>query len=289
MGTDWSTEMHVQAATTSIEFDPGYGAEPWATLCRTYPGADVYPPAHYRTEWGPIFHRGRLDGTARVLVIGQDPAQHEAVARRILIGEAGQRTQGFLGKLGITRSYVMVNTYLYSVYGSAPAQSKDIADYRNQWLTAIYQHNELDAIVTLGGQADHAYTTWIAQAAPAGASAIAYQHITHPTAAESGAAAGQGSYAALVKELLQNWNAGLQALHPHIAHPDAPTPLTLYGEAFQPQDDVEIPAADLPAGLPEWMRSLEPWADRTGSTADAKRATITVTVPADARAWDAPG
>ena len=52
-----------------------------------------------------------------MLLIGQDPAQHEAITRRILVGEAGQRTQGFLAKLGITRSYVMVNTYLYSVYG----------------------------------------------------------------------------------------------------------------------------------------------------------------------------
>ena len=147
--------------TTSIEFDPGYGVDPWATLCRTYPGEDVYPSAHFRTEWGPIFHRGRLDGTARILVIGQDPAQHEAVARRILIGEAGQRTQGFLQRLGITHSYVMINTYLYSVYGSAPAQTQAIADYRHQWLNAIHQENQLDAIVSLGSQADHAYRTWI--------------------------------------------------------------------------------------------------------------------------------
>ena len=52
-----------------------------------------------------------------MVVIGQDPAQHEAVTRRILVGAAGQRLQGFLAKLGITTSYVMVNTFLYSVYG----------------------------------------------------------------------------------------------------------------------------------------------------------------------------
>lgn len=272
--------------TTSIDFDPGYGVDPWATLCRTYPGEDVYPSAHFRTEWGPIFHRGRLDGTARILVIGQDPAQHEAVARRILIGEAGQRTQGFLQRLGISHSYVMVNTYLYSVYGSAPAQTQAIADYRHQWLNAIHQENQLDAIVSLGSQADHAYHTWIDHAAPAAAAAIAYQHITHPTAPESGSASGQGSYAALVKALLENWNTGLQALHPHITHPDVPTPLTLYGDAFQPSDDVEIPSGDLPAGLPAWMCSLEAWANRTGTTADDKRATITITIPQDDRTWD---
>ena len=39
--------------------------------------------------------------------------------RRILVGEAGHRTQGLLAKLGIDRSYLMVNTFLYSVYGQA--------------------------------------------------------------------------------------------------------------------------------------------------------------------------
>src|SRR5512147_792397 len=103
-------------------FDPGYFQEPFGTLASDYPGLDVYPPDQFRVEWGPIFHRGRLDGSARVLVIGQDPAQHETVVRRILVGEAGRRLQGLLARLGITRSYVIVNTFLYSVYGSVTAK-----------------------------------------------------------------------------------------------------------------------------------------------------------------------
>ncbi len=73
------------------EFDPGYADEPFRSLCVEYPGGETYPPADFRVEWGPVFHRGRLDGSARVLVLGQDPAQHETVARRILVGAAGQR------------------------------------------------------------------------------------------------------------------------------------------------------------------------------------------------------
>src|SRR5690349_9513271 len=96
------------------DFDPGPVAEPFATLVRECPGGDVYPPHDFRVEWGPIFHRGRLDGSARLLVLGQDPGQHEAVVRRILVGEAGQRVQGLLARLGVERSYVMLNTYLYS-------------------------------------------------------------------------------------------------------------------------------------------------------------------------------
>jgi hypothetical protein len=29
-------------------FDPGYGTEPFRTLCADYPGADVYPPTRFR-------------------------------------------------------------------------------------------------------------------------------------------------------------------------------------------------------------------------------------------------
>ena len=56
-------------------FDPGYVGEPFLTLCDQAPAA-VYPYGAFRVEWGPIFHRGRLDGTARLLCIGQDPAEH---------------------------------------------------------------------------------------------------------------------------------------------------------------------------------------------------------------------
>src|SRR4051795_9822867 len=122
-------------------FCPGYNRAPFDQLAAVYPGADVYPVKDFRLEWGPIFHRGRLDGTARVLVLGQDPATHEAISRRILVGEAGQRVQGLLGKVGITTSYVMVNTFLYSVYGQGGgerhADDTAIADYRNRWLDAL--------------------------------------------------------------------------------------------------------------------------------------------------------
>ena len=96
-------------------FDDGY-RRPYSTLVKSYPGEEIYPSDSFRIEWGHI-SSGRLDGSARVLVIGQDPATHEAICRRILVGEAGQRLQGLLAKVGINLSYVLVNTFLYSVYG----------------------------------------------------------------------------------------------------------------------------------------------------------------------------
>ncbi len=75
-----------------------------------------------------------------MLVIGQDPAQHETVVRRIRVGEAGRRIQGFLAKLGIVHSYVFINTFLYSVYGSVKAVTRRdprLVAYRNQWIEAL--------------------------------------------------------------------------------------------------------------------------------------------------------
>ena len=87
-------------------FDPGYSKEPFRTLATEYPDASVYPPGQFRVEWGPIFHRGRLDGAARFLVIGQDPAQHETIVRRVLVGEAGRHGWGHT-RANSRRSYAV--------------------------------------------------------------------------------------------------------------------------------------------------------------------------------------
>jgi hypothetical protein len=83
------------------EFDRGYYRQPYRDLVSDFPNETVYPLDSFRVEWGPVFHPGRLDGSARVLIIGQDPATHETIARRILVGEAGQRAQGLLTRLGL--------------------------------------------------------------------------------------------------------------------------------------------------------------------------------------------
>lgn len=267
------------------DFDPGYPA-PYAALVGTYPGTDVFPATDFRVEWGPIFHRGRLDGSARVLVIGQDPAQHESIARRILIGAAGHRFQGFLAKLGITTSYAMINTYLYSVYGQTAgdkhAHDQAIAAYRNQWLDTLAAGNPVEAVIALGSLADIAYQEW--RTTPSGSAyAGTYRHILHPTYPDSAAASSGTPRAQLMATMLADWNAGLDVLRPAITHPDTPCPLIHYGTDLAPADLVAIPQADLPAGCPAWMRSAEPWATRTESTPPDKRATITVTIPTDER------
>ena len=269
-------------------FDAGY-RRPYSTLVAAFPGEDVYPPASFRTEWGPIFHRGRLDGTARVLVIGQDPATHETICRRILVGEAGQRAQGLLAKLGITRSYVLINAFLYSVFGqhggTRHIDDPAITAYRNRWLDTIARRNDLQAVITFGRLADRAYEAW--KATPTGAACAAvHASATHPTFPESASASGQLTKAAAMARLCTSWNAALAALRP-VVTPDEERPPSEYGTAITKADLAPIPDVDLPPGLPVWMRSLDAWASRSGADAQAKRATITVAVPRAARTWPA--
>jgi hypothetical protein len=263
-------------------YDPGPVGEPYASLIGAYPGPDVYPADSFRVEWGPIFHRGRLDGSARLLVIGQDPAQSEAIVRRILVGEAGHRTQGLMGKLGFDRSYVLVNTFLYSVYGQAGGETRkddaSIVSYRNDWLRAIFGASQIEAVLALGSLADDAWQKW--RQTPVGQGySPGYQHVTHPTQPESNSGGDPVKLKAAITAMLENWNQALEALHPLIEHPDVAGPIVPYGDAFAPGDRVEIPEFDVPAGLPDWMRSPDAWAQRVGATTAAKRANITITIP----------
>lgn len=281
------------------QFCSGYAESPFDTLVAEHPGEEVYPAKDFRAEWGPIFHRGRLDGTARVLILGQDPAAHESITRRILVGEAGQRIQGLLAKIGITTSYVMINTFVYSVYGQGGgnrhAKDAEIAAYRHRWLDALLvpeapgeipAGGPITAVITLGSLAKNAYVMW-AKTRPEIAAALHHAAVKHPTYPDSASAAGQITLAAATTKLLTDWNQNLPALRRNIVPDDASAanPPVPYGRTWQDGDLAPIPEADLPAGSPAWWRSLEGWATRKGANAQLKRASILVTIPVGDRTW----
>ena len=70
-----------------------------------------------------------------MLIIGQDPSSDETLAGRIFVGTAGQIAQNLLTRLGLTRSYLMFNTFLFGVQSSSitPTLESDstIVNYRN--------------------------------------------------------------------------------------------------------------------------------------------------------------
>ena len=260
-------------------FDVGAVRQPFRSLCESYPDESVYPSADFRVEWGPVFHRGRLDGSARVLVIGQDPAQHEVVCRRILVGEAGQRVQGFLAKAGVSTEYVMINAFLYSVYGQGGgarhADDVAIASYRSRWLDALLgKTSNVAVVLTLGTLARSAYEQY--RSTPKGQRVAAvHVPIIHPTFPNSASASGRISMADAMARMLDDWRAALPKVRAALGTTGDET----YGSTLTPSDRGEIPELDLPAGLPAWMRSPRSWASRQGATPREKRATIVVKIP----------
>jgi uracil-DNA glycosylase len=179
-----------------------------------------------------------------VLIIGQDPAAHETIIRRILVGVAGQRVQGFLAKLGVRRSYVMVNAFLYSVLGQQGGEKHKndpgIASYRNRWLDALLIGQEIEAVVAFGELAGGAWRKW--KATPKGQSfEVAAVKIPHPTYPESAFNNNEEKRKAATQAMLIKWNAALNTLRTAISHPDEPTSLVPYGDDFKPSDLQDIP------------------------------------------------
>ena len=264
-------------------FDSGPTGK-FKTLCQKYPDDTVYKGADgFRSLWGPIFYRGRANGTARLLCIGQDPAQTEAFTRRILSGQAGRRVQGFVEKLGYTKSYLMINAFVYGIYNQNMAlphlNDPDILAYRNKWLEAAFAPGKIEAVVTFGTPA---FTAWTAfTETPAGQAVLPTIHFhkaLHPTADHAGGPISR-------KDLLDNWNVALQSLHPKIQHPDMATPLVPYGDDFTAAELPPIPSADLPMGFPSWMRDTDFWASMTTFDPNpppepgTERANISIEVP----------
>ena len=224
-----------------------------------------------------------------MLVLGQDPAAHEAIARRALVGVAGQRVQGLLAKVGVKSSYVMVNVYLYSVFNQTAANrhiaDEDVTAYRHRWLNALLVGTDVSAVLALGSLAERAYRAWARTQRPT-ADALHLAAIRHPTYAEGVTRATGQPIEETTAAQLADWNDHLSGLAAHVT-PDVPTLPVPYAATWGLTDLVPIPEADLPAGAPTWWRAVEPWAVREGPTTQEKRATIKVAVPEGARRWPA--
>lgn len=72
----------------------------------------------FRWKFGPMWYRGRT-GTdqVKVFVIGQEGAQDENVSNRSFTGSTGTKMQKFLNHIGINKSYLFMNTFIYTIAG----------------------------------------------------------------------------------------------------------------------------------------------------------------------------
>src|SRR5581483_2065479 len=131
-----------------------------ATLCSSCPPPAM--PQAFWTAWGPVFYRGRLDGSARLLCIASDPGPTERIAHRTLVGDAGQRVQGFVAKLGLTGSYLCVNAFPYALHPSFNGSVDELLaepaarTWRNSFYDAV-KPSALQAVVLFGKNAQDAF------------------------------------------------------------------------------------------------------------------------------------
>lgn len=242
----------VAAAGGRPAFDPGPPAE-WEDVFAVAPlGEYEDHPGRFRLDFGPVYYRGRLDGTARLLVVGQDPSTDELLAQRAFVGQSGQRLQRLLEKAGLSSSYLMLNVFLFGVFGQFDNELRTISlepairDYRNALFDRA-ANGPLEAVLTVGSAARHAVDHWPA------AGGLPVIEVVHPAAPDA--------------MVLQSWNDRLPDLIAAVS-PDrgeAPDP-TPYAATFQPTDSTPIPRRDLPFGLPPWHGTEGTRSHRNGNT-----------------------
>lgn len=140
------------------------------------------PRELYWTGREPIFFRGRLDGSARVLGVGQDLGVCEHVVGRTFVGTAGERVQYLLEKLGLSESYVLVNAHQYEIRASCANRAlKRVSDsalcqWRNRLFDLITDERHLQAVIAFGKHAERAVSLWAAR--PPSARVV---NLKHPT------------------------------------------------------------------------------------------------------------
>jgi uracil-DNA glycosylase len=255
-----------------VDFDPG----PPAALARHFASVPGYAPDDQELfwyDWGPVFYRGRLNGNPRFLGIASDPGPTERVVGRTLVGDAGQRVQGFMRKLGLNTSYVLVNAFPYAVHPSKSYKaqpllaSEDHLKWRNHLLNAI-TGPDLEVIVAFGGNAQAALHLW--DTAPD----VPVFEVPHPSDHDT-------------TDLLNQWRSAIPDIRAVISPDPGGDPSEAnYGTKFTEADYGRIPAADLPFGLPSWVGD-DSWG-RLGKPKHNNSVNRPSTEPDHTLVWQAP-
>jgi len=157
------------------EHDPGpTTAGGWAALFAETPnyrglGRAVLGREAFRWHHGPMFFRGRLDGSAKVVLVGQEGAQDESLSHRSFTGGTGARMQHLLRHLGLDRSYLFLNSFVYPIFGQYTDDLRPLAQDRRSPIVA-HRHRILDKaivdgdvrlVVAVGRAAKESVATWI--------------------------------------------------------------------------------------------------------------------------------
>lgn len=194
---------------TPADYDPGPAKDSqWPDIFAETPDYRAYGKAVYQAaaakygvvddgkekfRWkvGPMWYRGRLTPeSVKVFVIGQEGAQDENASNRTFTGSTGTKMQNFINYLGINKSYLFMNTFIYTITGQygeraepkdSPAvkKSKEVFSNTLFWLaqnpqSEIVKHrqrmfdymlsqnkNTLSLVVGVGAAGKDTLVTWI--------------------------------------------------------------------------------------------------------------------------------
>ena len=159
------------------EYDPGPPRNRrWARLFAETPnyralGKAVTGREEFRWHFGPMFYRGRLgDNKVKVLIIGQEGAQDESLSHRSFTGGTGGRMQNLLNHLGITRSYLFMNTFVYPIFGQYDGDNAVLAQHPDSPIRkhreevfdyVVARNDDLHLVIAVGTAAKESVASWI--------------------------------------------------------------------------------------------------------------------------------
>ena len=157
------------------EHDPGpTAASGWPALFAAAPnyrglGRAVLGREAFRWHHGPMFFRGRLDGSAKVVLVGQEGAQDESLSHRSFTGGTGARMQHLLRHIGLDRSYLFLNSFVYPIFGQYTDQLRPLAqdprspivEHRHRILDKAILDGDARLVVAVGRAAKESIATWV--------------------------------------------------------------------------------------------------------------------------------
>ena len=283
-------EQYWQDRGSPWDYDPGPAKNrSWSRLFAETPNYRAFGIAmsgneEFRWHFGPMFYRGRLgDSQVKVLIVGQEGAQDESLSHRSFTGGTGGRMQHLLTHLGITRSYLFLNTFVYPIFGQyngllpiiAQHTDSPIAQHRRELFDYAVDRNDVQLAVAVGRAAKESLASWVeahgGTADPdnlhlADASVISPNlrmvGVLHPGGAGKGGA---------VSAIIASFNAAINHVHQWITADPAWLPIDPGGvRATTPYtySSDPIPFRDLPYGV-AWRLGRESTSSnrRDGQTA----------------------
>jgi hypothetical protein len=147
---------------------------------------------------------------------------------------------GFLTKIGLTRSYLCLNAFLYALH---PAQASKTGQIHNDpqflsWRNLLFdmvKGPQVQVIIAFGDQAQTAVKLW------PGKGNLPVFNVPHPSSRDA-------------KALVDAWRLAITQLRPIVTpDPDGDPTGPNYGTGFKEADYARIPSRDLPFGVPAWL------------------------------------